>query len=579
MSFITPYLFVTGFYSLTLFFQEKSKINYNNLLFSIMSSILLIGLLFPIIYLTEYAQYIIYSLFFLSMITLLRFVYYKHTIIKRDIVKNKWLFIAYFFFSFLTLIPINGADSYAYHLAWPKSLIDDSTLFFDKSFMEFGVVGLGEIVNYISLSIGLENLQSFLAFTVLTFYLFKEKRLNKLIYFLATPIFVKFIFDQKPFLLPAIILVIFLNEFINKFETKNINKLDYLGILLAISFFANTKYPFIVISSVILLYMFFLCRNLKNYSSFFLLAIVVFIFNFLPVPLIKFLEFSDPFYPFLNGFFNNYDADVESLKIMYTSWDGFLVKDKNFIFEFFRNTFNFIIPTSPFSFLDIFGISVVLIFIARFKSSIKRNIFFICFITTLVLVIYTNFQSRWFLFVFLFMTICHDHLILKKNIKNIFDYMSFAISAMVVSLFIFFFLKVSIITYNKNFEEAKNQHIYLYEYIKEIEQVSKDSKVLSNTRGKFHSKNFVGYKYKDFSNNNLFNIYDEIKFGFFSLGGNKPYTSEFLQNKTILSDFKTDCYMILKIFNSKVAKRNLFSNNDYESFVFIKFIKPYRECI
>ena len=98
MSFITPYLFVTGFYSLTLFFQEKSKINYNNLLFSIMSFLLLVGLLFPIIYLTEHTQYIIYSLFFLSMLALLRFIYYNHTIIQQDIIKNKWLLIGYFFF-------------------------------------------------------------------------------------------------------------------------------------------------------------------------------------------------------------------------------------------------------------------------------------------------------------------------------------------------------------------------------------------------------------------------------------------------------------------------------------------------
>ena len=579
MSFITPYLFVTGFYSLTLFFQEKSKINYNNLLFSIMSFLLLVGLLFPIIYLTEHTQYIIYSLFFLSMLALLRFIYYNHTIIQQDIIKNKWLLIGYFFFSFLTLIPINGADSYAYHLAWPKSLIDNSTLFFDKSFMEFGVVGLGEIVNYISLSIGSENLQSFLVFTVLIFYLFKEKKLNRLIYFLATPIFVKFIFDQKPFLLPAIFLVIFLNEFINKFETKNINKLDYLGILLAISFFANNKYPFIIIALVISLYLFFICRNLKNYNSFFLLAILVFIFNYLPVPLIKFLEFSDPFYPFLNGFFNNYDADVEHLKSMYTSWDGFLAKEFSPTLKLLRNIFNFVIPTSPFSFLDVFGISAVLIFIARFKSSIKRNVLILCFITTAVLVGYTNFQSRWFMFAFLFIAICHDHLILKKNIKNIFDYMSFAISAMVVSLFLLFFFLVSTATYNKNFEEAKNKFIYLYKDIKEIEQVSKDSLILSNTRVKFHSKNLVGYKYKNYSNKVLVNNYDEIKFGFFSIGSDKSYTNKFLKNETILSDFKTDCYMILKVFRSKVAKRNFFSSKEYESFVFIKFIKPYRECI
>ena len=103
--------------------------------------------------------------------------------------------------------------------------------------------------------------------------------------------------------------------------------------------------------------------------------------------------------------------------------------------------------------------------------------------------------------------------------------------------------------------------------------------ILSNTRVKFHSKNLVGYKYKNYSNKVLVNNYDEIKFGFFSIGSDKSYTNKFLKNETILSDFKTDCYMILKVFRSKVAKRNFFSSKEYESFVFIKFIKPYRECI
>ena len=75
----------------------------------------------------------------------------------------------------ISLIPLAGADSYAYHLAWPKDLILNPDILFEKLDLEYRVVGVGEIINYLGLLLKTQNLQSFLSITILFFYILKNK--------------------------------------------------------------------------------------------------------------------------------------------------------------------------------------------------------------------------------------------------------------------------------------------------------------------------------------------------------------------------------------------------------------------
>ena len=136
------------------------------------------------------------------------------------------------------------------------------------------------------------------------------------------------------------------------------------------------------------------------------------------MPLVKYLEFGDPFSPFLESFLSNPDQDIISLKIMYQSWDGLKINnDQNDFIILLRNLLNFVIPIAPFSFLDTFGFSVILLFFFKFENKIKFYLFLYLLIFTTAMVLMTNFQSRWYLFVILFAIITHDKpRITKKNL-------------------------------------------------------------------------------------------------------------------------------------------------------------------
>ena len=51
---------------------------------------------------------------------------------------------------------------------------------------------------------------------------------------------------------------------------------------------------------------------------------------------------------------------------MYAFWDGYKLDEEEFI-PLLRNLFNFIVPIKPFSLLDTYGFSVLLMFFYRFK--------------------------------------------------------------------------------------------------------------------------------------------------------------------------------------------------------------------
>ena len=131
-----------------------------------------------------------------------------------------------------------------------------------------------------------------------------------------------------------------------------------------------------------------------------------------------------------------------------------------------------------------------------------------------------------------------------------------------------------------NFENVLKNRAYLYEEINEVKNISQENYTLTNTRGNFFYKNLIQFKYPNFSTKQLLknkNIH-KVKYGFFSTGTSKLNNSE-LYSETILSNFNPDCFEIIYNKLNLVAKRNIFSSKDYENFVFVKFIKPIKNCL
>lgn len=580
MYYLIPIITVFGFYNISLKIKDKLNINYDSFLFSLLLFLFTLVIFTNLIIFKISFQFSKNIIFILLIISTLDFIYNQSSEIILKIKKNKIIFAFYFIVAAISLIPLAGADSYAYHLAWPNDLILNPDVIFDKLNLEYRVVGNGEVVNYIGLFLGTENLQSFISISIL-FFLILEKD-NKYLLFLliiSSPIFLKYSLDQKPFILPCLTLVIFSANFLKNINLNKIQNIDLLSFLLALVFFAGSKYPFLILGFIIAIFFLLLSIKYKFFKKFFLFGLLVFIIYFIPIPLIKFLEFGDPFSPFLEGMFNNSDYEILSLKKMYTSWDGLKIDDNGNIFLILRNIFNFIIPIAPFSILDTYGFGFLFLFFYRFRDKKNIALIVLLFFSTTFMVTLTNFQSRWYIFLILYVVLNHDYLGLSKKFENLLIKIMIPLATIIGCFYLFFLGFVILNTIHNNFEDTKNKTLYLYKDIKNIENISKGKLILTNTRSNFFSQNLIQYKYPKYSKNLILNnnkIHD-IEYGFFSIGGKFTNKKE-LKNKSILANFYIDCYDIISFSNNLVAKRNLFSRKDYEQFVLIKFNKNIKNC-
>ncbi len=587
MNYLVPIIAVFGFYNITSKINNKLNLKINDFYFSIFSFLIFLGLTLILILSQIKLNTVFSGLLIIFCISTLHFVYTNSNSIYLFLIKEKILSIFLIFFSILTLLPIAGADSYAYHLAWPQDLIDDPKILFDKLFLESRVIGTGEIVNYIGLILGTENLLSFLTFVVLFSYIlrFKKGRRNLiLLIILSSPIYYKYLNDQKPLLLPCIFLIIFIENFFSKISQKNINNLDIASFFLSLSFFANSKYPFLLIAFSVFLFFLYVSIKENFFKRYFLVGLIIFFIYFIPLPLAKFIFFGDPFSPFLEGILNNADQDILKLKQMYKDWDGFRVDGPTNYYENFfpilRSVLNFFIPIAPFTVLDTFGASVILIFFLRYESDLKLIFSILIFIVISCLVLLTNFQSRWFLFVFLYILLSYDYLKLKsKNVEILKNILRF-ITILLLSFHFFYLGTVTKDIIYLNYDKTLEKYVYLYKEIKEVESVSGGSFILTNTRASYFYKNLIQYKYKEYSKKNLLNNknLNNIKFGFFSTGTKKINNND-LYSKTILKNFKDGCVEIIYNNLNLVAKRNFLSRKDYENFVFVRFNKPVKDCL
>ena len=581
MNYILPIIAAFGFFNITSIFQKKFTSKKDSLLFAIQAFLITLMIITILIILKVKLNVFSNIILIILSLSFFDFILRKRKMIISYIDSEKKIFLIYLILSAISLVPLAGADSYAYHLAWPKDLISNPEILFEKLNLEYRVVGNGEIVNYLGLLFNSQNFQSYLSITILFFYILKKQ--NKfflILLILSTPIVLKYTFDQKPFILPCIIFLIFIDNLIYKISKNEVNNFDLIGFFLSLYFFTGSKYPFLIIG--LITSFFFLVISIKNkfFYRFILIGILFLFLYFIPLPLIKYIEFGDPFSPFLEVFFRNPDQDIISLKNMYQSWDGLKINDnENNLLILIRNLLNFVIPIAPFSFLDTFGFSVLFLIFLRFKNKYKLYLFLILILSTSIMVILTNFQSRWYLFVILFAILNYDKINLSTlNLNRLQILLKFT-SIVLVSFYSYFLFFVIFNSIQNGFENTKEKTLYLYSDIKKVEEKVGESYILTNARANFFSDKLVQFRYANYSKTHLINNKNlkNINFGYFSSG--KEILSKEDIPDSFLTSFDPNCFDIISSTNNLVAKRNLFSRDDFEPFVLIKFNKNVIDCI
>jgi len=516
---------------------------------------------------------IIFIFFFHYLFNFFQNKYYLKllTIIKNDII----LYFCVFLLGILSLVPINDADSYAYHLAWPKKFIDNPDILFDKSFLEFRVIGIGEVTNLFGLIVFSQNLQSFLVIVIIFFYFFLKKKdslkYNRFYILFSTPIIIKFILTQKPMLLSIIILSISILNFFKKFKLKKLDNFDLFFLVSSTLYFSVTKYVFLPMALLMTVYFFFILMKTKLIKVYLAISFFLFFIIFFPISFLKFIHFNDAFSPFLEGYLNNASEQILALKEMYLNWSYLPISDEYFLLQ----SISFLLPSRTWLLLDTFFIAGLSIFFFGFKknSNIKYLLILLFLLSTLI-VINSNFQSRWYLMFYVLFILGFDSFY-SQTYKN-FYLKIIRYNFLFINFFFFYYLFIILFFYGfLNIEGAKENLIYLYKETKNINLLTKNNYVLTNSRSNFFLNNSIGYNNSKYFNNLLINNYKNynIKYGFFFIG------TEINQSSNILDSFDKKCVESIQIITSKVKKRNFLSSQEKEYYIFVEFKKNASTCI
>lgn len=561
-----PYLSIISFYcqikKLQNVFNFKFKLE--NLFFFL---ILFISIIFILLILKIKVFIFIRIYFFISLIYLFFFIFYEKKLknaLLNDILYffegDKFFKLTIFIFLLLASIPINDADSYAYHLAWPNSLINNDNSFFNLLNVEERVVGLGEIINYISLSLFSENFLSIIT-TIIFIIILKKKTGDDIqlkLLFLSCPIILKYMFSQKPFILPILIFVYALFSFFDKISNKKkITNFDNAYFSSSLIFFANCKYVFII--PAVASYVYILLKlNPKNIIQFITNTLFFFIIIGLPLLIIKYKYFQDPFSPFLEKYFNN-NIGILEMKEMYSNWSGFEISNTN---NYFLNFFNFAIPKSPYSWSDTFGLCSLIFLFYKIEKKFSY-LLLILFFSTLITTYLTNFQGRWFIYIFIFIL-----LIIKSRRFNftkfnkLVNYYCFVL----LSFFLFYTFFILITYLKSGIEPTKEKTIYLYKFLKNYSFQNKDTFIITNLRNNYHFKNFINYRYPDFSLEHLQKNYSNKKISIGIFSGVNDLTELNIKYK-----IPPICVIKNETITIKVIRRNFLGENFYEKIFIVNF--------
>ncbi len=216
----------------------------------------------------------------------------------------------------ISLSPASDVDSLDYHLGLPIQIMRDEIYKPDFFWIHSRVIGLGEFINLIGLSVGTKNFGSIIQFSsiliLIKIFLYVKGNVNSkfnfYLFIFSCPLILTFLIFQKVQLLPNVGLVLSIVLFLDNLKLEN-KKLFLITIFILLmsstfkySFLINT---FVIFSTLIFMNLF----NRKIYQLIFP-SLLIFSISILPLLLKNYFFFGDPLSPFFEFLKNSPDQNV-----------------------------------------------------------------------------------------------------------------------------------------------------------------------------------------------------------------------------------------------------------------------------
>jgi hypothetical protein len=587
----TLIIFLLQFLSFTLYKKKFSKIKLffaNNLLIliliTVISNITQLILLLDEKFFLHYKDNIIFFLISIIFLTPLFILIKKRKDIKYYL-RKKLIFKVFekkiylsFLILFLSSIGIlSDADSLIYNSKISKIILEGFSVSYFIDNIHISLLGVMEIFNVYQEILGVSNLNRlFNIFFLVNFLLFilnfnKDFKNQKLFFLsiLSVPVLTIIFSHEKTFFMPLIVqLSIFIYLLIKKEILNNEKSLIISGIICTCLF----KLSFLISGFVLFVFLFFKFFKSNINLDFFKIIFYCFLFFGLPHLFFKIYHFGNPFNPFLGILFTGiYNENINTnFSIYLKNWSnsGSL-----------SYPLNLFLPGILSKIHNILGLGfIIVLFIKNLKSKINLQLFFVFFLSLILIIIFSQNSPRFYLFplMVLMVLLLVNEIKYKKFLKIIF-LIQFVFTMTIMSLMIPVTISTSWL--GKFSENYKNKFIFRHQINKEIEKIIGINKYIITDIPNYYSKNFdISLMIIFFADNDddLYdykNLLNSTKIEYLVTTNQKIEDMKFLNTKKKkINNFLNKCFNkpAIKVLSLDVSNRKkLFINHNKKNNFYI----------
>ena len=421
--------------------------------------------------------------------------------------EEKLIFIVILLYFLISISPVTHADSLGYHMLGAVNFLSNLNLLSEILPSEIKLVGPGELLIALGLSLGSEQLGGIIQFSSFftIFYCFKEIKKNIssnliLLATITTPTIILLATTQKPQLLHianVLLCSYFLYKiYINNFSDKLIVKYVSL-IILFVSINILVKFSFSLSSSIIIITLIYILFLKKKFVLFFFPAIIITLIMFIPkyifmnkyydVVLINFLTSSLPTNLSLYDSINSYLKQISNGSRVIPTWIMF---PKNF------GALSDIIGPVFFSFL-------------LFKFKRNRVLIYVLFFYLSFFILILNFGQATSRFIYEGFVVLQMFLLITtikyKKIFNYYKYYIYFQTIICIFILIYFVISLTPGSFTKNLRlNVMKNNANGYELmkwtnsrLKKEEQIISSHRSLSLLNNKSYSLFFLKFLDKD----------------------------------------------------------------------------------
>ena len=265
---LISFIFISGFIFCGSIITSRIFKDYNDLLFNLLLSVVLLSQLLKIITIFGFFKQanLIFS-FFIFFVGIYNLKYFyalidkKNLHIPKNVLEISVIFLMLLFF-IISIAPPSMADALDYHYGFPLYLLRFNEIPNPYLWINGAIAGNGEFINSLPMYLGTDNFGSLLQFFVLIFFLLflrkkiknKKKLLFLYIFVLSSPTLLQLISGPKFLLFPQVLTAIALFLVLEK---KKIENVDFIFIAILLMGASQFKLSFLLSGSIIGSYLFF----------------------------------------------------------------------------------------------------------------------------------------------------------------------------------------------------------------------------------------------------------------------------------------------------------------------------------